>query len=164
MIEFLFSNATGLSTAKDIFSDSFLKLSGEIISGAIEFSADWLYMPAFEHADIFFRYILKSFAARLSFIRNIYSTFRQIIKFYWNNYFKGRNMCNTNFREFPKLWSILRKKLSLESFNFMVLTFTISYKLCTQHIIGKKLNLKFTSYPGHYPYPPSHLKIMLPAF
>ena len=40
MIEFLFSNATGLSTAKDIFSDSFLKLSGEIISGAIEFSAD----------------------------------------------------------------------------------------------------------------------------
>lgn len=82
MIEFLFSNAAGLSTPKDIFSDSFLKSSGEIISGEIVFSADWLHMPAFEHADIFFWYILKSFAALSSFIRNICSTFRQIIKFY----------------------------------------------------------------------------------
>ena len=40
MIEFLFSNAAGLSTPKDIFSDSLLKSSGEIISGEIVFSAD----------------------------------------------------------------------------------------------------------------------------
>ena len=40
MTEFLFSNAAGLSTAKDFFSDNFLKLLEEVIGRAIALWAD----------------------------------------------------------------------------------------------------------------------------
>ena len=87
MLEFMFSNAAGLRTPKDIFSDRFLELSEEVISRAIVHRVDRLHLTAIELADILslnfsiihFSY-LKLFADYLSSLSNSYLTL--IIKFY----------------------------------------------------------------------------------